>query len=138
MDSVVVAAMITAGTKIGQSLLEKWTGKNAEKNTVDHVSAYYDTLHGLMSDNCMRVLKRLEDGQNRSVVELMKVIYPSFEELHHEEQRRLQSEFDYRLFFMSLSGLIIRPTREFYITATGAEFIRQAREKHQYMTVLFG
>jgi hypothetical protein len=70
MDATIVSAMIAAGTTIGTNIFEKWSGRT-EPKTQTFVDAHYNTLRGLVSDNCMKVLKRLEDGQNRSTGQLI-------------------------------------------------------------------
>lgn len=137
MEPTSVAEMISAGSKIAGFLFDKWSGQKAESDVSAYVSEHYDTIRGLVSDNCMRLLKRLEDGQNRSAQELLPTVYSNFRDFEYEEIERLRSEFDYRLFFLALAGLITRPTREFYITTVGAEFVRQARERKDYFKALF-
>ncbi len=136
MEPAIVAAMISAGVKIGTWLFDKWTGQPSQRETIEYVTTHYNTLRALVTNNCMRILRRLEDGQNRSASALLEVLYPGLEQMGPEEAERLRSEFDYRLFFLALSGLITRPLREFYITPTGVEFVRQAREKRDFMEVL--
>jgi len=137
MDPVTVAAMIKAGSDIALTIFEKWSGQTGDQKTRAFVAQHYDLLRGLVSDNCMRILKRMEDGQNRSVGELLRVLYPSAEQLGTAENERLRSEFEYRLYFLTLAGLMIRPTREFYITEVGKYFVTQARERKDYFRVLF-
>jgi hypothetical protein len=136
MDAVVVSSMITAGAKIGTWLFDKWSGQPSDKEAQSFIDEHYDVLRGLTSDNCMRLLKRMEDGQNRSVDDLLAHLYPG-NALVSAEYGRLRSEFEYRLFFMSLAGLVIRPTREFYVTEVGKAFLNKARERRDYFKVLF-
>src|SRR5438067_1727454 len=110
MNPTVVAAMISSGTKIAVSIFEKWSGMSSNQKTREFLVEHYDTLRGLASDNCMRVLKRLEDGQNRSTEQLLKLLYPDFASFNEGERARLQSEFDYRIFFLALAGVVTRPT----------------------------
>lgn len=137
MDAAVVAAMITAGTKISTSLFEKWSGQSEDQKTRDFVEQHYNSLKGLLSDNCVRLLKRMEDGQNRTASDLITHLYPEQAKNFSAELERLQSEFEYRLFFMSLAGVIIRPTREYCITEVGKAFLNSARERKDYFKVLF-
>jgi hypothetical protein len=137
MDAAIVAGMITAGAKVGTWLFDKWPGQKIGDRTEKFISEHYDTLRGLSSDNCMRLLKRMEDGQNRSVEELFSHLYPDHESLNAKDRGRLRSEFEYRLFFMSLAGLLTRPTREFYITEAGKAFVTSARQRRDYFKVLF-
>ena len=137
MEPMIVAAMISAGGKIVTSLFERWSGKTISQKTQDVLTQHYDTLKGLASDNCMRLMKRLEDGQNRSVDQLIIHLYPDYGGFSDAEKQRLRSEFEYRLFFLTLSGLVTRPTREYYITELGKAFVNEARSRRDYFNVLF-
>lgn len=85
----------------------------------------------------MLLLKRMEDGQNHSIDELLGHLYPEYPKARHAERRRLRAEFEYRLFFMWLLGLLTRPIRQVYITEAGKAFVSLARERGQYSKVLF-
>ena len=137
MDAAVIAAMISAGTKVGMSLFEKWSGQTDDQKARRYARKHYDVLRGLTSDNCMLLLKRMEDGQNHSIDELLGHLYPEYPKARHAERRRLRAEFEYRLFFMWLLGLLTRPIRQVYITEAGKAFVSLARERGQYSKVLF-
>ena len=137
MDPAVIAAMISAGTKVGMSLFDRWSGRTDDQKARAFVEKHFDAFRKLTSDNCMRLLKHMEDGQNRTVAELIVHLYPEFKKFPVEEREHLRSEFEYRLFFMSLAGLITRPTRVFYITEAGKAFVNEARKRWEYSKVLF-
>lgn len=138
MEPAIVAAMITTGAKVGTWLFDKWTGQKAGKEVEGYVNSHYDTIRALLTNNSVRLLRRLEDGQNHRPAELISVLYPAMGQLKREQKDQLQSEFDYRLFYLALGGLITRPTREYFITPVGVEFLRQAREKRDFMEALHG
>ena len=138
MDATVIAAMISAGTQVGVSLFDKWSGRTDDQKARKYAKKHYDVLRGLTSDNCMRLLKRLEDGQNHSIDELLAHLYGEYPEARHAEQKRLRAEFEYRLFFMWLLGLLTRPIRQVYITEAGKAFVSLARERREDSKVLSG
>jgi hypothetical protein len=138
MDATIVAAMISSGTQIATTLFDKWSGTTADTKIKAYADANYNTLRGLISDNCMRILKRLEDGQNRTRKQLRESLYPDLAtSAAYSDVERLDSEFEYRLFFLTIIGVITRPTREYYITEVGKAFVSRAREKKDYFEVLF-
>jgi len=137
MDATVIAAMISAGTNIGMSLFGKWSGRTDDQEARRYARKHYRVLRGLTSDNCMRLLKRMEDGQNHSVDELLAHLYPEYPTTLRAEQKRLRAEFEYRLFFMWLLGLLTRPIRQVYITEAGKAFVSLARERREYSKILF-
>lgn len=136
MEPAVVAAMISAFGSLGVKVFEKWGNapRSREDDRVDEsVAEHYDTLRACLSDHCVAVLKRLEDGQNRSAMELVRVIYPSLTDV----TREFETEFDYRLRYMESLGVITRPTTEYFITPLGISFLGHARGRRDYYRVLF-
>jgi hypothetical protein len=135
MEPAVIAALITAAANIGKSIFEKWSGFKTpiDKQTDDYMERHYDSFRALLSDHCVLLLKRMEDGQNHDTGELMNVVYPN----PISDELKFSREFEYRLRFMEVIGLITQPTSEYYITPVGVSFLRRAREKRDYFRVLF-
>lgn len=134
MDPAVTAALIGAAASIGTSIFEKWSGrKSVDEKTDRYVEEHYDEFRALLSDHCVRILKRMEDGQNHDSGELLRAIYPD----PTTDERKVGSEFEYRLRYMEIIGLITKPTSEYYITPIGMSFLRRARERRDYFRVLF-
>lgn len=129
--------MITAGSTTATWLFDKWSPAPPDQKVRDFVSKHYDVLRGLISNSCMKILRRLENGQNHSESELIVEVYPEYETMSRVEYDRLREEFKYRLYFMDLTGVIVRPTSEYYITGLGRAFINLARERKDYYDVLF-
>lgn len=42
MDAAVIAAMISAGTKVGMSLFEKWSGQTDDQKARRYARKHYD------------------------------------------------------------------------------------------------
>ena len=135
MEPTIIAALISAAASIGTSIFQKWSGSRTplDLQTDKYVGQYYDEFRALLSDHCVRILKRMEDGQNHDAGELLGTIYTD----QINDERKVNSEFEYRLRYMEILGLITKPTSEYYITPIGMSFLRKAREKRDYFRVLF-
>ena len=133
MEPTVLAALIVAGSKLTVSVFERWSGHTSDSKTSDFVSKHYEPYRQLCSDNCMRLLKRMEDGQNHSFVDLLDLLYPKLD----SGQSDLLHEFEYRLGFLALAGLIVQQSvqRVAYISKAGKAFVTLARERGDYFTV---
>lgn len=136
MEPAIVASMINAFATIGTRVFEKWGNRprSQEDERIDErLEEHYDTLRACLTDHCVAVLKRLEDGQNRTASDLVGTVYPKLENL----TREFETEFDYRLRYMESLGVITRPTTEYFITPVGVSFLQKARSHRDYFRVLF-
>ncbi len=136
MEPAIIASMINAFATIGTRVFEKWSNRprSPEDDKIDErLEEYYDTLRACLTDHCVAVLKRLEDGQNRTAGELVGTIYPRLE----NTTRELETEFDYRLRYMESLGVVTRPTTEYFITPLGVSFLQKARGRKDFFRVLF-
>lgn len=139
MEAPILAAMITAGANLASTMFQKWSRKPAAEETAvqNFVGAHYDTLRALLSDHCVLILKKMEDGQNHDLAELRSWLYPDLALPSYEEQVLFEKEFEYRLRFMEAVGVITKPTSEYYITDVGMSFVQQARRNRDFFRVLF-
>jgi len=117
MDAPVWGALITAGLKVGAWLFERWPrSKNEQDRAREYVRSNYDTFHGALSDNSVRVLSLLEDSQMRRLVEVRRHLYPDSSFGSREESDRIDAEFKYRLQFLEMIGVVAHPMDEYYIS----------------------
>jgi hypothetical protein len=140
VDPQIVAAMVSSIATLGTSVFEKWGRRpraQIDTRVEERVDEHYDTLRALLTDHCVRVLKRMEDGQNHAPIELLRTIYLEVKEMGYEDVRRLEHEFEYRLRFLEVLGVVTRPTSEYFITTLGMTFLQKARDRRDYFEVLF-
>jgi len=141
MDPTIIASIISTAADVGIAIFEKWTSPESDAKKIKKKTAFmkkhYNELRGMLSKNCMRVLKKMEDGQSRRVEELIVQVYSDFKGFGNEEKQRLKGEFEYRLNYMEQMGVIVKPKREYFITELGILFINVAREKKDYPEILF-
>ena|SRR5215213_4641847 len=140
LDPQIIAAMVSGIATLGGSIFEKWSGRTTrtDERLDEKLEDHYDTLRALLTDHCVLILRKLEDGQNRETGQIVPFVYPTLTFDNYEERVRFEKEFDYRLRFMAMIGVVTRPTSEYYITPLGMSFLRKAREKRDYYGVLFG
>jgi hypothetical protein len=140
MDATIVAAMISAGAKIAPWIYDKWSGAPrtpADEKIEGFVAENYDNLRALLTDHCVKVLKGMEDGQNHTLDELREYVYPNLNFQSYDDAGRFTKEFEYRLRYLQMVGVITQPTSEYYITKVGMTFLHTARIRRDYFRVLF-
>lgn len=117
-DPTVISAMISAIAPIGTSVFEKWGGASTQQvHQVDEkLVGAYDTLRAVLQNNSVRILRKLEDGQNRASSQLMDVISPNLARDKYDLRTALLHEIEFRLQVKETVGVITRPTSEYYIT----------------------
>lgn len=136
MDAAIVVAMIVAFKELTISLIDKFAGVTSKEKLRSFAEQHYETLKDVCSENCMRILKQMEAGQLRRSEELLKQVYPEWTHFGACEQKRLLCEFEYRLLFLALAGLIKGPTKEYRITDLGKTFVTLARQRKDYFSIL--
>jgi hypothetical protein len=134
MEPTVLAALIAAGSKLTVSVFERWSGHTSDSKISPFVSEHYETYRQLCSDKCMRLLRRMEDGQYHSFVDLLGELYPK---LDSGQSDLLHHEFEYRLMFLALAGLIVQSEQKgaYYLTKAGKAFVTLARQRMDYFNV---
>jgi hypothetical protein len=138
MDPQIIAAMIGGVATVGSSIFEKWRGKSDTREDAgldEKLDEHYDTLRALLTDHCVAILKRLENGQNHSPQQIIPFVYSQIQFPSHVEERYFETEFEYRLQYLTTVGVLTRPTSEYYITPLGMAFLRKAREKRDYYEI---
>jgi hypothetical protein len=140
MDPTVIAAIITAIASLGTSFSERFVGgsRQVDEKIFQIVKEHYDELRQHLTDPCVQILKKAEDGQNHNLEVLREAVYPNQAFSSYQDERIFNSEFDYRLRYLQLVGVLAQVGGDYFITHTGMAFLRQAREKRDYFKILFG
>jgi predicted transcriptional regulator len=136
MDPTVIVAIINTAGKMANKIIEGLgrpgdqpaQEKKVEDKAEEVVKEQYRQLVQGLTSNCVRVLKCLESGDPRRAKWIWKKAFP---------KREYQSEFTYRLRYLSAIGLVIESMSEFRITRLGRAFLGEARNKIDFREVLF-
>src|SRR6266511_3617426 len=130
-DPTVIAAIITGAANIGKSIFERWSGasKNVDKRLDQFVEGEYDKLRRYLTDPSVSILKKAEDGQNHVLRDLRNFAYPNLSFSSPQEESQYDKQFDYRLRFLQLVGVLTQAVGDYYITPIGMAFLREARKR---------
>ena len=139
MDPTVIAAIISAAASMGTSIFERWSGKatKVDERLDQLVKGQYEKLRRFLTDPCVKILKRAEDGQNHDMSELRDLVYPNLTFSTVQQEMILDEEFSYRLRYLQLIGALTQAGNDYYITRIGMAFLREARERKDYFKILF-
>jgi hypothetical protein len=132
---------VTAAGSVLAKCLEVFTGApdpKSQDQVREVMGETYDTLRGLMTDGCVKVLRRLESGSLLYPQMIRESLYPNIE-MPTEAMTFLDKEFGYRLEYLRQCGVLNQVAgREYGITRLGLAFLEEARRRKDYYQVLFG
>jgi pimeloyl-ACP methyl ester carboxylesterase len=96
----------------------------------------YNKLQSVITPHSMQVIHTLEDGQPRHSREIWEKVFGK------EHQGREMEEFEYRLMYLAVNGLIERNSQDghaqqiYQITPLGKAFVDEARRRGHYRDML--
>jgi hypothetical protein len=138
MEPTIIAAVVTASGGLLSKMIE-WASKSnddAHKKATKVIGKTYDVLKGNLTDGAVRVLKFLEDGRNRMLIQLRQSMYPALN-LAQNEEGQFNHEFRYRMEYLRLNGVVsFVGGSEYAITRLGQAFLEEARRRRDYPDVL--
>lgn len=139
MDPVVISSIINAVASVGKSLFEGWSksSKKEDEKLDKIVKDNYEKLRIHMSDPCVRILRESEDRQNHDLRQLREAAYPGTEFSSSKDELLFNKEFDYRLKYLQIAGVLSQAGTDYFITPLGMAFLREARIKKNYFDILF-
>jgi len=141
MEPVVTSALITAGAKLFNTLVEVWNTSRTDDKKQTGVNKWldkhYDLLHDSLSTNCVNLLSYVDDGKRLRAGDFLKIFCVQ-NKFNKKTKDLLKSEFRYRLEFMVLLGVIrhLPHIGRYEITRLGVSFLSQARANKHYSMVL--
>jgi hypothetical protein len=138
MEPTIIAAIISAGVKLASTFIEKWSStktSDAKQQKVDKwVKNNYEELKGSITGNCVKLLLAVEYGESFRVDDFRKILHPQL--TLNELEIVFDLEFQYRLEYLTLIGLLNKGMREYTISRLGASFLREARQRKDYIEIL--
>lgn len=141
MDPTIIGAIIKTAGSIASQMLQKWDFKAAtdpaQKKVDKFVKSNYAKFQANLTKNCIKVLLITESGENFSVKELRKKVFPRLKFKQEKIERKYDKEFAYRLEFLTAMGILARAHREYHITRLGVSFLGEARKRKDYYEILF-
>jgi hypothetical protein len=144
LETLIIPILAKASGKMLDKVIDRWwpskesTAKSVDKDAVAVLAKedVYRALRGGLTDNCVRILKLLEDGENRRVAQIREYLHPNLK-VGAKNIQVFDAEFRYRLEYMLTIGLLARAGSEFAISRLGQAFIQRARSQKDYNKVLF-
>lgn len=140
MQAPIVAALITLGTNIAPTLFQKWSNAPktpAEVQGEEFVKQKYDDFRTLLENRSVRILVKLEDGQNRNLRQIRQLVLPDHAFRSREEEDQFDDEFAFRLKYLESTGMLTNPGGEYFITNAGMAFLAEARKRKDYYAEFF-
>jgi hypothetical protein len=128
--TVVEAFVKGAGGAVAAGLLQRLL-KTRDESVSDESSKVakltYDSLERVLTGGCVRALVVLSSQYNLAAEQVFDELYPALKQSADHSQ--LVHEFEYRLRFLSLLGVVNTVSSEFAITNLGLSFLREAQNK---------
>lgn len=122
------AGAVTTG--IIQRLLGPKSQTAPDKGNEAVIDKVYPMLEGALSGGAVKTLVVLSSQYNLSREQIFDELYPEIKpDSNHD---RLLAEFEYRLRYLILLGLVTPVGSEYAITNLGLEFLRKAQDRPKY------
>ncbi len=145
IEPMITAVLTKAAGDLLSKVIDRWwpSGVKKEEISADQDASsimskpgVYDALRRGLTDNCVHVLKFLEDGENRSVHQIREHLHPNLK-FSAKAIREFDGEFYYRLEYLLNLGLLARAGSEYAMSRLGWAFVQEARSKKDYYKVFF-
>lgn len=109
--------------------------KEAQADKV--IKKTYDTFKGNFTDNTVKVLRVLDDETNLLPTHIRPKLYPDLALQAKATATAFDAEFRYRLEYLCLYGVVRHiGDSEYGITQFGKAFLKEARGRKHYLSVM--
>ncbi|HEY3779937.1 MAG TPA: hypothetical protein VGL56_02560 [Fimbriimonadaceae bacterium] len=130
MSPTVIAALITAGGRIGESVFQKigTATKRESDDAANFMNQRYNDFKAMAGTSNTKLLLHIESGAPFEFRRLYTDLFRGYGTLDPNIQEALEAEFMQRLQYLVTIGLVIHTGTDYIITTMGKHYLAKARE----------
>ena len=136
----IIASIVTAAGEFVTRLFGDYSANRSDQDVSKRadkiIAESYEDLRRVLTDNSVRVLRCVMNGQNWRVSKLRVAVHQNFQP-EHSSVTLFDDEFQYRLKYLASLGLLFEVAggREYAITPLGMAFAQTAQKQKDYFQV---
>jgi len=139
MDPIITSSLIGAATSLFKTLIQTWGKDKASDKTQAKVEKWadkrFEDFEQALTVNCVKILSFLEYSSGLRLPEARAKLHPELM-LPTNEMHLFDLEFEYRLEYLRLLGILNKGLREYRLTRLGAAFLAEARKRGKFKEAL--